>query len=145
MNWLIRKLFLVKEIKSKAGVVHFQRYRLLNTPWLKIYVHKICQSDQDRHMHDHPWNFVSLLLSGSYREYSAVSPRWQDVKERVIAAGRMVRHHHTDAHRIRLLTPHVWSLVFAYGKTRPWGYQTERGWMEHEEYRQWKNAGFPNS
>lgn len=143
MNWLIRKLFLVKEIKSRTGVVHFRRYRLLSTPWLRIYIHKICQSDQDKHMHDHPWSFFSFLLWGSYQEWSAFAPNWNSVKEQVFPAYSLVRHHRTDAHRIRLLTPHVWSFVVAWGKTYPWGYQTEHGWMDHERYREWKNADFP--
>lgn len=54
MNSIIRKFFLVKEIISKEGEVHFRRYRLLATPWFNIYIHNIRRSDEDIHMHDHP-------------------------------------------------------------------------------------------
>lgn len=71
MNWLIkiiRFLFLVKEIKSRYGHVHFRRYRLLSTPWFSIYIHHILKSDEDKDPHDHPFNFSSLILSGAYQE-----------------------------------------------------------------------------
>lgn len=138
--WLIRKLFLVKEIVSRVGVLHFQRYRLLSTPWFKIYLHKISRSDEDAHMHDHPWNFRTTLLSGSYRERYAVGPYWGDIKERVLKARDSVYHDQSDVHKLELLTPHVWTLVFVSGKTHPWGYQTEIGWVDHARYRMWKNA-----
>lgn len=39
------------------------RYFLLQTRWLGVYLHHLHASDDDRAMHDHPWTFVSLLLS----------------------------------------------------------------------------------
>lgn len=84
------------------------------------------------------------MLWGSYREFSSYpAQKWQSIKVRVFSAGNLVVHRRADAHRIQLLTPSVWTLVFVFGKTYPWGYQTERGWMEHEQYRQWKHKGFP--
>jgi hypothetical protein len=141
---LIDKLFLIKEIRSKLGVLHFRRYQLLKTPWFKVYLHHILQSDQDKHMHDHPFNFTSFILRGGYREDWAASPYWSDIKERYVTAGSLVRHDHTDAHKLTLTTPQVWSLVFVSGETWDWGYQTERGWMQHETYRAHKNAGYFN-
>lgn len=70
LSKLINSLLLVKEIKSKQGEVHFRRYRLLQTPWFAIYIHHILISDQDKDMHDHPWNFTSVILEGAYREVS---------------------------------------------------------------------------
>lgn len=140
---ILRRLFLVKEIKSKEGVVHFLRYRLLWTPWFKIYLHKICRSDEDAHMHDHPWNFVSLILWGGYKEWARYPKSWCDEFERVHFKWHLIQHHHEDAHKIELITPHVWSLVFAGRKDHPWGYQTEFGWIEHQDYREWKRNCFP--
>lgn len=38
--------------------------------WLSnIYVHHFLRSDDDRSLHDHPFNNVSIILFGSYREY----------------------------------------------------------------------------
>ncbi len=41
--------FLVKEIKSKAGELHFRRWRLLQLPFFAIYIHGIYKSDEDLH------------------------------------------------------------------------------------------------
>lgn len=34
-----------------------------------FYLHCFLRSDDDRALHDHPWNFVSLLLFGGYKEH----------------------------------------------------------------------------
>jgi hypothetical protein len=61
---------LIKEIKSKEGVVHFRRWQILKTPWFSIYFHGIYKADEDEHLHNHPWNYVSICLWGSFFEAS---------------------------------------------------------------------------
>lgn len=144
MSWLtrlIRYLFLVKEIVAKNGEVHFRRYRLLALPWLRIYIHQICISDYDAHFHDHPWHFETRILSGSYREDCTIHPDHKVVWSRLYEASDTVRHHAQDSHKLTLQTPEVWTFVITWGKPRYWGYQTEAGWIGHEEYRKLKNEG----
>lgn len=138
---LFRKLFLVKEICSKQGVVHFRRYRLLQTPWFAFYIHQICQSDSDKDMHDHPWNFLSLILKGAYREASKLYPDFNSIVQRDCNPGNIISHSRMDAHQITLLTKVVWTLVFTFGRRSIWGYQTPQGWIRHDEYRKLKNEG----
>jgi hypothetical protein len=138
---LIRKLFLVKEIISKYGNVHFRRYRLIQTPWFALYIHQILKSDEDADMHDHPWSFQSLILSGSYKESCKFAPNFDSVIHSVFNVGDVIKHEAEDAHRITIQTPEVWTLVFTSGRTRYWGYQTPSGWIGHKEYRQLKNEG----
>jgi hypothetical protein len=59
---------LVKEIRSKEGILHFQRYELFKTPWFRCYLHRIFEGDKDLHLHNHPWNFLGIILKGSYIE-----------------------------------------------------------------------------
>jgi hypothetical protein len=154
MNWLIqfiRKLFLVKEIVSKEGVVHFRRYRLLSTPWFNIYVHNILASDEDRDPHDHPWSFIAFMFWGSYlEEWLGAYEDWSywnppkgfghDLRKSIRQMGSLYYHNAKDFHKITLRTPSVWTLVFASGRKRPgWGYQTRQGWIQFQEYRQLKN------
>lgn len=149
LQLILRKLFLIKEIVSQEGKLHFQRWRLLSTPWFRIYIHQILLSDLDAHKHDHPWHFLSFILRGSYREvwsnhpdhayefssaYSSLPP------EADRQARRIIRHHAQDAHQITLLTPSVWTLVLAYGRRREWGYLTSAGWIDHQTYRSLKRA-----
>lgn len=144
---LLRKLFLVKEIISKEGVLHFQRFRLLATPWFNIYLHHILRSDEDSHPHDHPWHFASLILWGGYREDWLGAYEdwkyWADYKmhTRSTHPGFVVLHHAKDFHHITLKSKRVWSLVFTFGKRPSWGYQTRQGWIDHKEYRLKKRWG----
>jgi hypothetical protein len=156
MNWwtkLLRTLFLVKEIVSKEGVVHFRRYRLLSTPWFNLYVHNILRSDEDKDPHDHPFGFIALMFWGSYLEewrcakedyrYWAPPKGFDNPLEKSVRSiGSLYYHAAKDFHRITLCSPSVWTLVLASGRKRPgWGYQTKNGWVHFKEYRQLKNEG----
>lgn len=139
--WLFRKLFLVKEIISQDGVLHFRRYRLLSTPWFNIFIHKILKSDGDLHMHDHPWNFSSYILHGSYSEETTSYPYFKVVRTKIYSARSIVRHDAQDAHHLTLLTPVVWTLVFTSGRAREWGYRIgPEEWIDFRTYRQLKRA-----
>lgn len=144
MSWwhkLIRKLFLVKEIVSKYGQVHFRRYRLLQTPWFAIYIHQILRSDEDLDPHDHPWDFTSVILEGAYHEDSWYPPHFDTMQSNDYYSGDVIEHKAVDAHKLRLISKEVWTLVFVSGRSRYWGYQTKAGWIGHEEYRLLKNEG----
>lgn len=138
---IIRFFFLVKEIIAKTGEIHFRRYRLLSTPWLRIYIHQILVSDYDDHFHDHPWHFKSRILKGSYWESWTNHPVHTIMYSREYRAGDTITHHAKDSHKLTLTSPMVWTLVVTWGRPRYWGYQTEKGWVGHKEYRQMKNEG----
>lgn len=136
---LINKFFLVKEIVSRQGELHFQRYRLLQTPWFAIYIHRISKSDMDKDMHDHPWRFISLILKGSYSEACKYYPDFKTIIKNTYTPGCLVTHQAEDAHQLTLLTDVVWTLVVTSGRSRLWGYQTSSGWIDHQTYRKLKN------
>lgn len=142
---IIFKLFLVKEIVSRTGVLHFRRFRVISTPWFKIYLHKIYASDREAHMHDHPYDFMSLVLKGSYKEYYAIGPKWGEVKEKIYRFLQVNSHNHEDIHKVEIIDGPVWTLFFVGKKTYDWGYQTELGFMSHERYRSWKRNGYPKN
>lgn len=144
MNWItfvIRKFFLVKEIISQVGQLHFQRYRLLATPWFNIYLHRISKSDEDHFFHDHPWAFRSLILIGSYFERFSLPPSHLAVHYAKYKAGDIAHHSAEDAHSLTLITPVVWTLVLTTGRSRVWGYQVNGKWIDFKSYRQLKRAG----
>ncbi len=93
-------LFMVKEIVSKKGVVHFRRFRIIETPWFNLYLHKIYESDNEKHLHDHPFSFTSLVLKGSYKELYAIGPQWGLAKERIFRSFQINKHAHDDVHKI---------------------------------------------
>jgi hypothetical protein len=145
MNWLkylIHKYLVIKEIWSQEGELHFRRYRLLATPWFNVYIHEIRQSDMDAHMHDHPFSFKSLILSGSYFEQTALYPNFIVLHYRSFASGDIIKHHACDVHKLTLKSPMVWTLVITSGRERVWGYRLDDGsWVDFKTYRQLKRAG----
>ena len=64
----IRNIFLNKEIISKEGVLHFRRWTIFSCYYFSIYIHQIFKADEDLHLHNHPWNYCSIILYGSYVE-----------------------------------------------------------------------------
>jgi hypothetical protein len=138
---IIRKLLLVKEIVSKKGIVHFRRYRLFKVPMLAVYVHHILRSDEDDHLHSHPWSYISFILEGAYKEDYTYPPFNTRVRQQNYYSGDVVYHHATDTHKIKLISDQVWSLVLTWGRPHPWSYNTDKGLVDHKEYRQLKNEG----
>ena len=49
---------------------YLTRWRLIQTPWFGIYLHRFDGPDPRETLHDHPWPFVSVVLSfGSLKSY----------------------------------------------------------------------------
>lgn len=145
----LRNLFLVKEIKSKAGEVHFQRYRLFQSRWFAIYLHFIAKSDADKHPHNHPWNFVSFVLSGGYFENVWDSSIFTklcieeffcvDRNKRTLFSDFAAYRDSKDFHQVEIIKP-TWTLVFTGRRINEnWGYLTESGFKNNIDYRKEKN------
>lgn len=123
------------------------RYRLISTRWGGVYLHHLMRSDADRHLHDHPWAFWSLILWRGYMEAEPLmgqgapalwrafpdelGPERQRLTSR--APFGLVRHAATDRHRLHLERP-AWSLIWVGPRTRDWGFHTEHGWVPWQEY-----------
>jgi hypothetical protein len=94
-----------------------------------IYLHKFCRSDADKELHDHPWDFLSLILKNGYIEETV------DGLER-IKAGRLLLRWAEHRHRVHIDESRPsWSLVFTTKKYRDWGFWTEKdGWVFWETF-----------
>jgi hypothetical protein len=93
-----------------------------------VYLHEILRDDEDRALHDHPWDNTSLLLIGKYRE---ITPEGVFLRE----AGSLVSRKATDAHRLELIdgAPCV-SLFFTGLKVREWGFHCPNGWVHWRDF-----------
>lgn len=132
---------LIKEIRSKEGELHFKRWRLLKTPWFSICIHGIYMKDLDLHLHNHPWNICTMVLSGGY-----VEVLWDEKKGRQAYKYRgrfnIGYRNSNQFHKIgRLIKAPTYTLAIL-GKRRdyPWGYLVEGHFMDHETYRANKNT-----
>ncbi len=139
---LFRWLFMVKEIKSKSGELHFRRYRIFWTPWFALYIHRIYKADEDEHMHSHPWQFfISYVLSGGYVENTNLIGKEYLVKTAGSIGGRWWH----EYHRLPYIIEPTTTCVFVVGN-EPWGYHVDSvnaGYqhIDHVLYRRLKHAG----
>jgi hypothetical protein len=123
------------------GSVYMERFTLFESNWISARVHHIATPDWDRDMHDHPWSFVSVVLSGGYTEDRPASmhkPQWSgDTEARNgsrRSAGSVALRRPTDRHLISAVDPDTWTL-FVYGPLRQWwGFYTRAGKIYWREY-----------
>ncbi len=93
-----------------------------------IFLHKFLKSDPDD-LHDHPWNFRSLILYGGYWEYTEEGKFWRGpLTYRYSPA--------TKLHRVELDkdNPTCWTLFIPGQRCREWGFKTDEGWIHNEKY-----------
>ena len=104
-----------------AGSPYMFRWHLLpRDKQFNVYLHKIVGNDDDRALHDHPWDSFSLMLAGELLEYTPDGSRFLqrgDVLER--AAG--------DAHRLELVEGPAWTLFVTGPRIREWGFHCPKG------------------
>jgi hypothetical protein len=105
-------------------------------------LHCILRSDNDRDLHDHPFDFTSLILKGSYREHYYDPALGSDPSDpanhrtRVYRPGDRNTCQADKAHRIEVLDGPVWTLVWSGPRVRKWGFHTPEGWVVWNQYRE---------
>ncbi len=122
------------------GALYMGRWIVINTHWLHARIHHIATPDLDRDLHDHPANFVSVVLNGGYAEARpvTVNPCFEGDAELVEytyrTAGSVVARRDVDRHRIEAVADNTWTLfIFLGGRRQWWGYYTPNGkvWWKH--------------
>jgi len=138
----------VSEIKSKEGDLHFKRFCYFSCKWFGIYKHIIVKPDEDKHDHDHPWDFLSIVLEGSYADM--VNGWWNEHRKPLSIKFNKAEYHHklmaVQGPKNRCVT-----LVITGPRRREWGYVTNKGkydykdgsvtWVDNKEYRRMKKGG----
>lgn len=123
-RWALLERFEVPHF-DQPDVNYLVRWRLISTPFVSIYLHRIGTPDSRPTLHDHPWSFVSIILRGGYDE----------VRRDAFTGGTVVRRRRfvnimrrDDAHYIaHLLRVPTWSLLFVGRRRREWGYWRGHG------------------
>lgn len=110
----------VRRIRGRDGSVYIWRLYILATPLFGIMLHRIFRPDRQRDLHDHPWNFLSFIFLGWYRENTPEGMRtrrwfnWKRAED---------RHSITEVGRVP-----VWTLVFTGRRRRTWGFWVPVKW-----------------
>ncbi len=128
----------------KNGKMYMERYWLFNpfpargqkAGWcpFSIQLHHILLPDQDRHLHDHPWNFRTLILSGEYiDERQEPSTDWTAYTLR--APGTTASLRFGEYHRVYYVMAGGCWTVFITGPYRgTWGFLVDGVKVKYREY-----------
>lgn len=103
--------------------------------YCNVYLHEILHSDDDRALHDHPWDNTSFLIDGSYIE---ITPEGEFPRE----AGSLVHRKATDAHRLIVPDGGRAVSIFSTGPAiREWGFHCPQGWRPWREFVDARDSG----
>lgn len=153
-QWLLDKLIAFAKRTPYLHLYHvdrspyMERWWIIEGRWLSIKLHHICTPDYDRHMHDHPWWFASLILRGWYVEHLPMCEPAEFVDGRELSRKAM-RHAGSFAfrrlgarHLISEVAPEgVWTLFINGPRAKQWGFHTETGWIYWKDYPSCHAAG----
>lgn len=99
-----------------------------------IYLHYFRHSDDDRALHDHPWDSVSIVLSGEYIEHLPGGCT------RHIKAGDVIARSAEFTHRIEVIE-RGFTLFTKGPKTREWGFHCPEGFRHWTRFANPENGG----
>ena len=163
LSFMVQKKLLGRSDVFVNGQLYMRRW-LIGPTWLPgIRVHNILKSDAAFELHDHPFDFVSFILSGGYTEIRGEAldgvPANSTIRRKESHPPlSFVRRKAEDLHRI-LLKPTVvmmegrqvlretpaWTIVFRGKYRREWGFMTAAGWLHWKEYVAAKHAQQSNT
>ncbi len=127
-RWALMQPFHVPSFDDPE-VDYLTRLRIVQTPWFAVYLHRFGTPDSRPTLHDHPWNFVTIVLRGGYVEHRDYSGTGHRVR-------RVNAHRAEDLHWIDSLdrTP-TWTLFLAGRRRREWGYVDPDGsWTRFDRH-----------
>lgn len=117
------------KIDNDDGSDYLLRFFLFRIPFTDItfFIHKFLDSDDDRGLHDHPWNWsVSVILVGSYIEHFLT--KWNEIMFRTRDRFKPKLIKGNDFHRVELQRDEqernkpVWTLFIHGTRTKTWGF-----------------------
>lgn len=121
---------IIKEIRSKAGVLHFRRRKIFSFKDYFLCIHEFYEAEQDLYEHDHPRDFICMNIWGGYKEvHNGNVINVPLFKPRFIPA----EYHH----RILSLNNGKMSISisFSFPYKREWGYvKPDKTWISKDEY-----------
>lgn len=113
MQFKLGKVQLIgNQLLGKPEDPYMRRWALI-TPWFSIRIHNWFRGDDDRHYHDHNWDFLCFVINGSYDDHSALGidtlTRWS-VRYRKAEFSHIVK------------TTGCWTLVLTGRERRKFGF-----------------------
>lgn len=125
-NWLYKKTeTLPCRLISRDGAPYLERYYVGQLFGVTVYLHRFVGCDGDPELHDHPWNALSIVLSGSYVELRGRL----DGDVGIAKQRKRVRFANwigaDSMHRITSTEPETWTLFVHRPRSKGWGFFLE--------------------
>lgn len=108
--------------------------------WFNVYLHRFLRDDDDRALHDHPWDNCSITLRTGYDEVT------EKGTYRRLPHRAYFRKAETS-HRVVLVRDATgqpiqsWSLFITLRVRREWGFHCPKGWRHWKEFVSERDAG----
>jgi hypothetical protein len=140
LAWVLSKLpkngFLwAYTIKSLEGEPYITRVLLPRIGKERRMIHRIHKSDDDRDMHNHPWDRSrTRILAGGYLEERAVKGVVGATEWNWRRPGDRAELDAQDFHRIAIVAPRTWTLFTVGARVQVWGFSTPGGFVDYETY-----------
>ena len=123
---------------APEGEPYLYRWHTVRTPEANVYVHLQVASDPERPLHDHPWDNMSVIISGGYIEHLQTMPPSGRTYVYRRTAGNVIVRSAYAAHRLLLPddVPYTLTLFSTGPKVREWGYwfTDGRGWVHNKKH-----------
>lgn len=153
LMWLCGKLNRIEYISENRGKVlaevYLVRYNLIKNRYFSLYIHRFLKDDLDD-LHDHPWNFATFMVQGSYTEVfyngkakNSFDPEFTSiVNYRSVKNLRFVTRKGDDFHKVVLdkqysletMNDAPLTIFLAFTKYKNWGFITPNGWVHSRDY-----------
>lgn len=130
-DWALMQRFEVPDYDTDG--IYLTRWRIVQTPWFGVYLHRFDGPDSRPTLHDHPWNFRSIVLRGGYTEFV---PGVDGIYARTRLVRRFNHKRAEDLHWIaQLHRKPTWTLMLVGRRRRVWGYKDRDGsWTRFDEH-----------
>lgn len=101
------------------------RTTLFKCKLFSIKIHKVLISDTGD-LHDHPWNYMSIILKGGYYEHTKSGKQWYKPGSILFRKGDV-------PHKLEIPDGKTcMSLIFTTRKWRDWGFIQDGKWIKNQ-------------
>lgn len=112
---------------DSGGAEYMRRFYLRRGRGPGARFHQITASDPGRDMHNHPWDYITRLLSGAYIEHTPDGAVLYEAPCTLVRKAEQL-------HRLELAGAPAWT-YFVTGRYRQdWGFMTSGGWVSFRDY-----------
>lgn len=107
-----------KKLADGSEAPYLQRFYILRTNYLGLYLHRFLDRDQDVEMHDYPWHAFSLVLSGGL-VMRQLGKGLSVIERKVRFFNRIEPGHFRLVCAVR---PGTWTLLVRFKRVKHWGF-----------------------